>query len=200
MVDLGERQFLAQLVALPAVGRGVDRLRVKERLIQLVHLLLDGTDAPLLFRRAVVGLGSTLLPHMEDSILNEAHVAGCWLQEGQFVHERAFECGLAHVHRSALSLAVVVRVVAVAALRPAGRERPATDFATDESAQWEVRMVPLPRTCDDNATVEHRLRTVERGLIDERIEVALDRDTVVGTLDLPDINWVPHHLADALWR
>ena len=61
-------------------------------------------------------------------------------------------------------------------------------------------MVPLPRTGHDNATVEHCLRTVERGLIDERIEVAMHRDTVVGALDLPDIDRVPHHLAEALRR
>ena len=130
-------------------------------------------DPPLLLHRPVVRLGPTLLPHVEDSILDEAHVAGCRLQERQFVHERAFERGLAHVHRSALALAVVVRVVAIAALRPTTRERPAADFATDESAQWEVRMVPLPRTGHDNAAVENGLRAVERGLIDERLEVAL---------------------------
>ena len=44
-----------------------------ERLIQLVHLLLDDTDAPLLFRRAVVGLGSTLLHKFQRRA--EAHSA-----------------------------------------------------------------------------------------------------------------------------
>ena len=42
MVDLGQRQRLAQFVALAAVGRDVDRLRVEERLVKLVQLLLDG--------------------------------------------------------------------------------------------------------------------------------------------------------------
>ena len=32
---------------------------------------------------------------MEDSILDEPHVAGCWLQKRQFVCERTFECSLA---------------------------------------------------------------------------------------------------------
>jgi hypothetical protein len=85
---------------------------------------------------------------------------------------------------SALTLAVVVRVVAVTAFRPTTRERPATDFATDESAQWEIRMVPLPRTGHYDTAVEHRLRAVEHGLVDERLEVASGRDTVVRALDL----------------
>jgi hypothetical protein len=39
-VDLGERQLFAQLVALPAVRRDVDRLGV-ERFVESVELLLD---------------------------------------------------------------------------------------------------------------------------------------------------------------
>jgi hypothetical protein len=45
----------------------VDRLRGEERLVQLVHLLLDCTLPPLLFRRPVVRLGPALLPHVSDS-------------------------------------------------------------------------------------------------------------------------------------
>jgi hypothetical protein len=63
--------------------------------------------------------------------------------------------------------------MAIAALRPTTREPPAADVATDESAQWEVRIVPLPRTSHDNTAVENGLRAVERGLINDRLEVAL---------------------------
>jgi hypothetical protein len=34
-------------------------------------------------------------------------------------------------------------------------------------------MVPLPRTSHDNTAVENGLRAVERGLINDRLEVAL---------------------------
>ena len=49
-------------------------------------------------------------------------------------------------------------------------------------------MVPLPRAGHVNAAVENGLRAVERGLIDERLEVALDGDAVVRTLHLPDVD------------
>ena len=120
---------------------------------------------------------------MEDSILDEAHVAGCWLQEGQFVDERAFERGLADVYRSALRLAVVVRVVAVPALRPATRERTAAAFAADESAQWKVRVIPLARTRHHDTTVKHGLGAIERGFVHKRFEVAFRGHAEVGALD-----------------
>jgi hypothetical protein len=51
LLDIGERQLLAQLVALPAVAGQVDRLRVPERFVEPVELLLDrldpGVPAPL---------------------------------------------------------------------------------------------------------------------------------------------------------
>jgi len=49
-IDLRERQFLAQLVALTAVAGEVDRLRVQERFVEPVELLLDRFDPALLFR------------------------------------------------------------------------------------------------------------------------------------------------------
>ena len=81
MVDLGERQFLAQLVALTAVGRDVDRLRVQERLVQLVQLLLDGTYPLLLFNCAILRLSAPLFSHVEDAVLDQAHIAGCRLSD-----------------------------------------------------------------------------------------------------------------------
>src|SRR5262249_21178374 len=41
MLDLGEREFLAQLVALPTVTGEVDRLGVEERFVEPVELLQD---------------------------------------------------------------------------------------------------------------------------------------------------------------
>src|SRR4029453_17593345 len=119
MVDLGERQFLAQLVALTAVGRDVDRFRVQERLVQLcqlLHLRWDATPPPLLFRRPVLRFSPTLLPRAEDSILDQTHVARCWLQQCELIDEGPFESRFADVDRPALPLAVVVRVMAVPAL------------------------------------------------------------------------------------
>src|SRR4029453_16867511 len=172
MVDLGERQFLAQLVALPAVGRDVDRLRIEERLIQLVQLLLDGTHPPLLFRRPLFRFSPTLLPHAEDSILDQPHVAWRRLQDFQLVDERAFQRRLAHVHRAALTLTVVIRVLAVPALRPAAGERPAARLAAHEAAQREVRVIALSRTGHDDAAIENSLSAIERSLVDQRLEVA----------------------------
>src|SRR5688572_2247534 len=125
MIDLGQRQLLAQLVALPAVGSDVDRLRVEERFVQLVQLLLDGTHPPLLFRRPVLRFSPTLLPRAEDSILDQPHVARRWLQQCELIDEGPFESRFADVDRPALPLAMVVRVLAVPALRPATRERTA---------------------------------------------------------------------------
>jgi hypothetical protein len=170
MVDLGERQLLAQLVALPAVAGEVDRLRLQERFVQLVQLLLDRTHPPLLFRRPFVRFDTPLLPRVEDAVLSQAHVTGRRLQKDQLLDKRTFERRLAHVDRAALALAVVV---AIAALRPAARQRTATGFAAAETTQRKVGVIPLPRTGDNDAAVEHALRTVERRIIDNRPEVAL---------------------------
>jgi hypothetical protein len=48
VVDLGERQFLAHLVALTAVAGEVDRLRIQKRFVEPIELLLDGLDPPVL--------------------------------------------------------------------------------------------------------------------------------------------------------
>jgi len=53
-VDLRERQFLAQRVALSALAGEVDRLRVHERSVEPVEFLLDRFDAALLCRRPLV--------------------------------------------------------------------------------------------------------------------------------------------------
>ncbi|HEX7087151.1 MAG TPA: hypothetical protein VF198_12365 [Vicinamibacterales bacterium] len=61
-------------------------------------------------------------------------------------------------------------------------------------------MIPLARTSDHDTAVEYGLRAVERGLVHERLEVALRRDSVVRALDLAGIDRIPHHLAEALRR
>ncbi len=53
MLDLGERQFFAQLVALATVAGEIDRLRVEKRFVEPVELLLDYLDPAFLFRRAL---------------------------------------------------------------------------------------------------------------------------------------------------
>ena len=154
VVDLGERQFLAQFVALTAVAGEVDRLQIEERFVQPVELLLDRLDGPLLLRGPVVRFRAPLLPDVEDAVLHQAHVAGCRLQEREFVGERAFEHSFADVHRTTLALAVVVRVAVVSALRPAPRQRTAADLAAYEATQRKVRVIPLSRTGNHHAAVE----------------------------------------------
>jgi hypothetical protein len=120
------------------------------------------------------------------------------MQQSQLVDEGAFERRLAHVHRSALALAVVVRVMPIAALRPAAGQWTAADVAADETAQRKVRMIPLSRTGDNDAAVEHSLRTVERRLVHDRLEVASCRNAVVRAFNLPDVDRVSHQLPEAL--
>src|SRR5262249_38678688 len=141
MLDLGERQFLAQLVALAAVAGEVDRLGVEERFVVPVELLLDRLNAAVLLRRMLVPFRTPLLPDTQDSIFDQAHVAGSRPQERKVVDEDAFERCLAHVDRSALTLAVVVRVVLIASLRPATRQRTAADVAAHETPQRKVRVI-----------------------------------------------------------
>src|SRR6187431_782889 len=172
MITPAERQFLAQFVALAAVGRDVDRLRVEERLVQLVQLLLDFAHPPLLFRRPVLRFSPTLLPHAEDSILDQPHVARRWLQQCELIDEGPFQRRLADVDRPALPLAVVVRVLAVPALRPAAGERPTARLAAHEAPQRKVRVIPLSRTGHDDAAIENSLSAIERGLVNQRLEVA----------------------------
>jgi len=60
-------------------------------------------------------------------------------------------------------------------------------------------MVPLTRAGHHDAAVEDCLGAIERGFVDERLEVALSRDAVVRALDSSDVDRIPHHLAEALW-
>jgi hypothetical protein len=62
----------------------------------------------MLLCRPVVRLGSPLLPQVEDSILDQSHVARRRLQQCELVNERAFELGLAHVDRATQALEVVL--------------------------------------------------------------------------------------------
>jgi hypothetical protein len=74
MLDLGERQFLAQLVALTTVAGEVDRFRIEERFSKPVELLLNRLDAALLLRRPLVRVRAPLLPHVKDAVLHQPHV------------------------------------------------------------------------------------------------------------------------------
>ena len=135
---------------------------------------------------------------MKDAILHQAHGAGRRLQKRQFVNERAFEHGFADIDGAALPLTVVVGVTTVAPLRPTARQRPAAGFAAHEAAQRKVWAVPLSRAGDNDATVEHRLRTVECRLVHDRLEVTLCRNAVVRAFNLPDVDRVSHQLPEAL--
>jgi hypothetical protein len=183
VVDLRERQFLAQLVALTFVARQVDRLRVEERFVQPIQLLLNRFDAPLDLGGVILHLGRDLLPYKEHAILHEPHIAGGRLQQRELVDEQPFQLRFAHVDRPALPLAVVVRVVPVPALRPAPRQRPAARLAPDEISEREIRMIPLARSGDLNALIGHGLRAVKRLLAHERLEVPARGNAVIGTLD-----------------
>jgi hypothetical protein len=63
MVDLGERQLLAEPVALAFVARRVDALGEQEGLVQAIELVLDDLDALLLLRRPALRCGASLLPY-----------------------------------------------------------------------------------------------------------------------------------------
>ncbi|HEY1302907.1 MAG TPA: hypothetical protein VGF24_05130 [Vicinamibacterales bacterium] len=126
----------------------------------------------MLFRRPVLRFSPTLLAHAEDSILDQPHVARRWLQQCELIDEGPFQRRLADVDRPALPLAVVVRVMAVPALRPAARQRTAARLAPDESPERKIRMMPRSWPCDDDAAIENRLHAIERGLVDQRLEIA----------------------------
>lgn len=108
-VDLGERQLLAKPIPLSLVAGGIDALREQKRFVQPVQLLLNRPDPSFLLRRPVFRFGPPLFPDVEDTVLHQAHVAGRRLQEREFVGERAFEHGLADVHRATLALAALER-------------------------------------------------------------------------------------------
>ena len=49
------------------------------------------------------------------------------------------------------------------------------------------------------AAVEHRLRTVERRLVHDRLEVTSCRNAIVRAFNPPDVDRVSHQLPEALW-
>jgi hypothetical protein len=64
----------------------------------------------------------------------------------------------------------------------------------------KVWMVPLAWTGHHDAAVENGLSAIERSLVDQWLEVALGRDAVVRAFNSSDVDRIPHHLAEALWR
>jgi hypothetical protein len=62
VVDLRQRQLLAELVALAAVGVEVDRFRVQERLVESVEFQADSLEPSILFSRSVSGSGACCVP------------------------------------------------------------------------------------------------------------------------------------------
>jgi hypothetical protein len=36
----------------------------------------------------------------------------------------------------------------------------------------KIRIIPLPRSCHDDAAIENRLNAIERNLVDQRLETA----------------------------
>ena len=58
-------------------------------------------------------------------------------------------------------------------------------------------MVSLTWRSHRHAAVEYGLRPIERGLVDQRLEVAARRHAAVRALDLADVNPVPQHVAEA---
>jgi hypothetical protein len=74
VIDLGERQLLAEPVALPFVALRVDALHEQERLVQAIELLLDDLDALLLLRRPVLRFGPSLFPDVENPVRDQIFV------------------------------------------------------------------------------------------------------------------------------
>src|SRR6187399_1022073 len=99
----------------------------------------DGLEPSFLLGGSFPSRGALLLPHTKHPVLDKPHVARRRLQQCQFVHEGAFECGLAHVHGPAAARVVVVGVSAVPPLRPTARQRASAGFTAYEAAQRKVR-------------------------------------------------------------
>ena len=74
--------------------------------------------------------------------------------------------------RAALPLAVVVREVAVPALRPAARQWTAARIATHETPERKIWMMPRSWSCHDDTAIENSLHAIERGLVDQGVEIA----------------------------
>ena len=92
MVDLGQRQLLAQPVALSARSVvEVDRLRIEERLVQAVELLLNRLGAPLALRVRLTVASARRCHRREDAVLDQPHVARSRLQQREFVDEQRLQ-------------------------------------------------------------------------------------------------------------
>jgi hypothetical protein len=61
-------------------------------------------------------------------------------------------------------------------------------------------MVPRSWSCHDDAAIENSLHAIERGFVDQRLEIAAGRHAIVRALDSSDVNGVPHHRTKALRR
>lgn len=59
-------------------------------------------------------------------------------------------------------------------------------------------MVSLAWRGHRHAAVEHGLRPVEGGLVDQRLEIAACRDATIGALHLANVDPVPQNVAESL--
>ena len=73
---------------MPLVGRLIDRFRKQEGFIEPIEFVSDRLGSPVRLRRAFARFGLNL-PDMQDAIVDQAQVAGRWLQQREFVNEQA---------------------------------------------------------------------------------------------------------------
>ncbi|HEX6465060.1 MAG TPA: hypothetical protein VFZ98_11415 [Vicinamibacterales bacterium] len=197
-LDLRERELLAQLVAVAVVRLDVDRAFVEERLVQTVQLLANHLLLALDLEDALLCVGFQFAPRCEDAILHEAHEAWTRLQSCELLNEQIFQLCLGDVDGAAAVPAVVVRVIAAPALRPARRERLATGLAPHVAAQREVRIVALTRGRQLVAAVEDSLNAEKDCFGDQRLEFAALRNPECCDLDLADVHAVPQNCVERL--
>lgn len=105
---------------------------------------------------------SQLTPGIDHALLHQPHVAERRLELCQLVDEQSFELAPAHVHGTALPLAMVVGVMVVAPFRPAFRQWLTARFTPHKAAQREVRMVPPGRTGHLPGALRAKLPTASR--------------------------------------
>jgi hypothetical protein len=79
LIDLQERELLAQLVLVAVVRFDVDGLDKEERFVEPVELLLDRLGPTLGIGGIVSDLGLALLLCVQHVPFHEPHVAGRWL-------------------------------------------------------------------------------------------------------------------------
>jgi hypothetical protein len=115
LIDLQQRELLAQLVLVPVVCVNVDRLSKEKRFVESVELLLDRLRLPFNVSNVAKELSLALLPRTQHMLFHEPHVARRRLQLFQLVGEQSFQLRFGHVHGAALAPAVVVRVANSAA-------------------------------------------------------------------------------------